>query len=125
MGLIIRHCNQPSQKYSPMSRRFFFAAGLVFVGLGAVLVMFMKDVPLAERIDFDVAGILWLMMNIPKLSAWLVAGVFAALAIYCFVRALGWGRATSDGMSMRAEQARLLADRRFHSPRGPREAKKP
>jgi hypothetical protein len=101
-----------------MSRRLFVAAGLVFLGFGGAVLLMVKDVPWADRIDFDVAGILWLLMNIPKLSAWLVAGVFGAVAVYFFVRALGLGGATSDRMNMRAEEGRLMADPRFQSSLG-------
>jgi hypothetical protein len=101
-----------------MSRRFFFAAGMLFLGLGGTVLLLIKDLPWADRIDFDVAGILWLLMNVPKLSAWVVAAVFGAVAAHFFARALGWGGATSDAMSMRAEEARLMADPRFHSSQG-------
>jgi hypothetical protein len=62
---------------------FVFAAAAVAIGLWS------RTVPRAARIDFDVSGILFLLMNMPILFLWFLVLMFTAAAIYCWVNAAG------------------------------------
>lgn len=67
----------------------FLWMGLIFATIAVAIALWSRTVPRAARIDFDVAGILFLLMNLPIVFLWFMVLFFAALAIYCWVNAAG------------------------------------
>jgi hypothetical protein len=63
--------------------------GLIFAAVAIAIGLWSRTVPRAARLDFDVAGFLFLLMNLPIVFLWFIALIFAALAIYCWLNAAG------------------------------------
>jgi hypothetical protein len=96
----------------------FVIAGVALFSAAGVILLLASGLPWQPHLDFDVVGILWLLQNVPKLAALLSALPFIAGGLYCFGRALGWSWMTRHTMQEpRGEEARMLADPRFHTPR--------
>jgi hypothetical protein len=63
--------------------------GWMFGSVAIAIALWSRTIPRAARIDFDVTGILFFLMNLPIFLVWLGVLFFTALAIYCLLRAEG------------------------------------
>ena len=54
--------------------------------IAAVIGFLATRIEWRERLDFDVLGVGWLLMNVPGLALSGFALMFAAVAVYCLVR---------------------------------------
>jgi hypothetical protein len=76
-----------------MTARAIWTAGTVIFGtIAGVVSVFAMRLPWAPPVAFDVLGGLWLLQNVGPIGARVTAFLFAALSLYCLVRAIGSSR---------------------------------
>ena len=92
-------------------KRVYLTGAVLFLALAGGTVYVSRDTEWVPQADFDVLGILWLLSNLPKLFAGAMALLFLCLAVFCLVFA--W-RSRNGYQGTHGEEARLLADPRFH-----------
>lgn len=68
-----------------------FGAAL-FAGLSLISGIVFARLKWSAGADFDVTGFLWLIQNVPRLTALVCCILFVMMAIWCLVRAVGSGR---------------------------------
>ena len=67
--------------------RLHRAAALMFALLALPPGYYALTMPWADRVDFDVIGFLWLMQNLPQLTAWSLTFAFLFGAVVMALRA--------------------------------------
>ena len=65
-----------------------FGAAL-FAALGLVSAVVFGRLPWHAGADFDVTGFLWLMQNVPRLTALVFCIIFFSMALWCVLRSVG------------------------------------
>ena len=90
-------------------KRVMVGAGFLFLAFAGVAVIWVLRTSWTPQADFDVLGIMWLLMNLPKLMAFVLALLFAFIGVYLLVKAR---KLRSLGAA--DEEARILQDPRFY-----------
>ena len=92
---------------------FFLAFGTALLGGSVLLALRVYQIPWIEQADFDVLGLLWLLLNLPKLMGWVIVGLLGLLGVYTIAAARGRSLPPFSRFNRASEEQRLANDPRF------------